>query len=64
MIAWDVLQDWIKYTVVNDTDFDFSEYGLEHLELMDSINPDGIATSRHSAITGASSLPTTDVQIR
>jgi feruloyl esterase len=37
-------QDWLQYAVLNDTEFDFSEYGLEHVVLMDEINPGGVAT--------------------
>ncbi|KAK7046620.1 carboxylic ester hydrolase [Favolaschia claudopus] len=36
--------EWVKYAVLNDTDFDFREYGLKQAELMDKINPGGIAT--------------------
>ncbi|KAJ7027959.1 tannase and feruloyl esterase [Mycena alexandri] len=35
---------WLKYAVLNDTEFDFSNYGFDELELMDAINPGGIAT--------------------
>ncbi|KAJ7770430.1 tannase and feruloyl esterase [Mycena metata] len=37
-------QDWLRYAVLNDTEFDFSNYGFDELELMDAINPGGIAT--------------------
>ncbi|KAF7350373.1 Carboxylic ester hydrolase [Mycena venus] len=37
-------KEWIQYAVLNDTDFDFRQYGLEHAVLMDGINPGGIAT--------------------
>ncbi|KAJ7336234.1 tannase and feruloyl esterase [Mycena albidolilacea] len=37
-------KDWLQYAVLNDTDFDFREYGLEHAVLMDEINPGGVAT--------------------
>ncbi|KAJ7695354.1 tannase and feruloyl esterase [Mycena rosella] len=36
--------DWLKYAVLNTSDFDFSEYGPQHGRLMDDINPGGIAT--------------------
>ncbi|KAJ7207158.1 tannase and feruloyl esterase [Mycena pura] len=36
--------DWFKYTVLNDTEFDFRDYGHEQLALMDKINPGGIST--------------------
>ncbi|KAJ7207190.1 tannase and feruloyl esterase [Mycena pura] len=37
-------EDWIKYAVFNDTEFDFRNYGNEHLVVMDKINPGGIST--------------------
>ncbi|KAJ7152596.1 tannase and feruloyl esterase [Mycena crocata] len=39
-----LVEDWIKYAVLNVTEFDSSEYGLEHSILMDEINPGGIST--------------------
>ncbi|KAJ7336236.1 tannase and feruloyl esterase [Mycena albidolilacea] len=36
-------KDWLQYAVLNDTGFDFREYGLEHAVLMDEINPGGVA---------------------
>ncbi|KAJ7135924.1 tannase and feruloyl esterase [Mycena epipterygia] len=36
--------DWLKYTILNTTEFNFSEYGPTHGRLMDAINPGGIAT--------------------
>ncbi|KAJ7207215.1 tannase and feruloyl esterase [Mycena pura] len=35
--------DWLKYTVLNVTDFDFSDYGPEQGRLVDKVNPGGIA---------------------
>ncbi|KAJ7151197.1 tannase and feruloyl esterase [Mycena filopes] len=37
-------EHWLKYAVLNDTAYDFSDYGLDELEQMDAINPGGIAT--------------------
>ncbi|KAJ7695359.1 tannase and feruloyl esterase-domain-containing protein [Mycena rosella] len=37
-------QDWRKYTVLNTSEFDFSECGLHQGRLMDEVNPGGIAT--------------------
>ncbi|KAJ7871715.1 tannase and feruloyl esterase [Mycena olivaceomarginata] len=34
-------KDWLHYAVLNDTEFDFREYGHEHAVLMDEINPGG-----------------------
>ncbi|KAF7363682.1 Carboxylic ester hydrolase [Mycena sanguinolenta] len=39
-----ITQDWLKYAVLNVTDFDFTTYGLAEGRLMDAINPGGIAT--------------------
>ncbi|KAJ7727779.1 tannase and feruloyl esterase [Mycena metata] len=39
-----LFQHWLKYAVLNDTEFDFSNYGFDELEIMDAINPGGIAT--------------------
>ncbi|KAJ7857303.1 tannase and feruloyl esterase [Mycena olivaceomarginata] len=36
-------KDWLHYAILNDTEFDFSEYGHEHAVLMDEINPGGVA---------------------
>ncbi|KAJ7336239.1 tannase and feruloyl esterase [Mycena albidolilacea] len=36
-------KDWLHYAVLNDTEFDFREYGHEHAVLMDEINPGGVA---------------------
>ncbi|KAJ7152646.1 tannase and feruloyl esterase [Mycena crocata] len=37
-------EDWVKYTILNVTEFDFSDYGPQHGAMMDEINPGGIAT--------------------
>ncbi|KAJ7848588.1 tannase and feruloyl esterase [Mycena olivaceomarginata] len=37
-------RDWVKYAVLNDTEFDFSNYGPEHGRLAEDVNPGGIAT--------------------
>ncbi|KAF7350350.1 Carboxylic ester hydrolase [Mycena venus] len=37
-------QDWLKYAVLNVTEFDFSNYGPEHGRMADDVNPGGIAT--------------------
>ncbi|KAJ6590690.1 tannase and feruloyl esterase [Mycena vulgaris] len=36
--------DWLKYAVLNTSDFDFSQYGPEHGQLMDDVNRGGIST--------------------
>ncbi|KAJ7857316.1 tannase and feruloyl esterase [Mycena olivaceomarginata] len=57
-------KDWLHYAVLNDTDFDFREYGLEHAVLMDEINPGGVATFEGDLSAfrdrGGKSSPTTD----
>ncbi|KAJ6571670.1 tannase and feruloyl esterase [Mycena capillaripes] len=37
-------KNWVKHTILNDTAYDFRDYGLAHATLMDEINPGGIAT--------------------
>ncbi|KAJ7135907.1 tannase and feruloyl esterase [Mycena epipterygia] len=37
-------EEWLKYAVLNTTEFDFTEYGPTHGRLMDKVNPGGIAT--------------------
>ncbi|KAJ7285169.1 tannase and feruloyl esterase [Mycena rebaudengoi] len=37
-------EHWLKYTVLNVTDFDMSKYGPEQGILFDQVNPGGIAT--------------------
>ncbi|KAF8189820.1 tannase and feruloyl esterase [Mycena galopus ATCC 62051] len=37
-------KEWLQYAVLNDTSFDFRQYGAEHVALMDAINPGGVAT--------------------
>ncbi|KAJ6502270.1 tannase and feruloyl esterase [Mycena sanguinolenta] len=39
-----ITQDWLKYAVLNVTEFDFTTYGPAEGRLMDAINPGGIAT--------------------
>ncbi|KAJ7272043.1 hypothetical protein B0H12DRAFT_1228886 [Mycena haematopus] len=39
-----ITQDWLKYAVLNVTDFDFTQYGPAEGRLMDAIDPGGIAT--------------------
>ncbi|KAJ7509447.1 tannase and feruloyl esterase [Mycena galericulata] len=36
--------DWLRYAVLNVTDFDFNEYGPAQGRLFDGVNPGGIAT--------------------
>ncbi|TDL20299.1 tannase and feruloyl esterase [Rickenella mellea] len=36
--------DWYKYTIFNDSEHDFSNFGLKDIALADSINPAGIST--------------------
>ncbi|KAJ7695379.1 tannase and feruloyl esterase [Mycena rosella] len=36
--------DWLRYAVLNTSEFDFSEYGPHQGRLMDEVNPGGIAT--------------------
>ncbi|KAJ7917031.1 tannase and feruloyl esterase [Mycena leptocephala] len=38
------LQEWLKYAVLNVTEYDFSEYGPAEGRLMDQVNPGGVAT--------------------
>ncbi|KAF8211988.1 tannase and feruloyl esterase [Mycena galopus ATCC 62051] len=40
----DLTAEWLKYAVLNVTDFDFNKYGPAEGRLMDAINPGGIAT--------------------
>ncbi|CAK5263714.1 unnamed protein product [Mycena citricolor] len=35
--------DWLKFTVLNETEFDFTEYGPEQLRQMEFVNPGGVA---------------------
>ncbi|KAJ6548064.1 tannase and feruloyl esterase [Mycena sp. CBHHK59/15] len=37
-------KEWLKYAVLNVSDFDFGEYGVKHGRLMEQLNPGGIAT--------------------
>ncbi|KAJ7243166.1 tannase and feruloyl esterase [Mycena haematopus] len=37
-------EDWLKYVVLNVTEFDFSNYGPEHGRLSQDVNAGGIAT--------------------
>ncbi|KAJ7487826.1 tannase and feruloyl esterase [Mycena latifolia] len=37
-------KDWLKYAVLNTSEFDFSMYGPEQGRLMNNVNPGGIAT--------------------
>jgi feruloyl esterase len=38
------VQDWIRYVILNDSDFDMRHYGPAHGVLMEAQNPGGIAT--------------------
>ncbi|KAF8155401.1 Tannase/feruloyl esterase [Crassisporium funariophilum] len=37
--------DWYRNTILNDTSYDFSDFGLRHIALADRINPGGVSTS-------------------
>ncbi|KAJ7135898.1 tannase and feruloyl esterase [Mycena epipterygia] len=37
-------QEWLKYAVLNTTEFDLSEYGPSHGRLIEAVNAGGIAT--------------------
>ncbi|KAJ7661707.1 tannase and feruloyl esterase-domain-containing protein [Mycena rosella] len=37
-------EEWLKYVVLNVTDYDVSSYGLEHGVLLDNVNGGGIST--------------------
>jgi feruloyl esterase len=43
-MAINATQNWFRYAVLNVTEHDFSDFGLKDIELMDQINPGGIAT--------------------
>ncbi|KAH0584774.1 putative feruloyl esterase B-2 [Termitomyces sp. J132] len=36
--------DWFRYTIFNDSSYDFSNFSLKDIALADSINPGGIST--------------------
>ncbi|KAJ7202625.1 tannase and feruloyl esterase [Mycena pura] len=36
--------DWLRYAVLNVTEFDFTNFGLREVMLMDKVDPGGIAT--------------------
>ncbi|KAF8189512.1 Tannase/feruloyl esterase [Mycena galopus ATCC 62051] len=38
------LSNWLRFAVLNVTEYDFSNFGLADIALMDQINPGGIAT--------------------
>ncbi|KAF7300583.1 Carboxylic ester hydrolase [Mycena chlorophos] len=40
----DIPKSWLRYVVLNDTDFDVREFGAEHLRLMDAMDNGGIST--------------------
>ncbi|KAJ6569732.1 tannase and feruloyl esterase [Mycena vulgaris] len=39
-----VASDWSRFAIYNDTEHDFSNFGLDDIPFWDSINPGGIAT--------------------
>ncbi|KAJ7777605.1 tannase and feruloyl esterase [Mycena maculata] len=38
------VKDWLRYAVLNVTEYDFSQYGAEEGRAMEEVNPGGIAT--------------------
>ncbi|KAF8057066.1 tannase and feruloyl esterase [Lyophyllum atratum] len=38
------IADWYQNAVLNDTSYDFSDFGLKHIALADKINPGGVST--------------------
>ncbi|GLB45758.1 putative tannase and feruloyl esterase [Lyophyllum shimeji] len=40
-----LISGWYRFAVLNDTNYDFSEFGLREIELADRIDPGGISTS-------------------
>ncbi|KAF8072292.1 tannase and feruloyl esterase [Lyophyllum atratum] len=39
-----LIRDWFRYAVFNDSNYDFSDFGLKDVALVDKINPGGIST--------------------